>query len=317
MIKLQSLTKRFDKLTAVYNLSFEVSEGEIFGFLGPNGAGKTTTIRMLCGLISPSDGKAWVDGKQIGLDSAKVRQTVGLLTEQPGLYEQLNALDNLNFYASLYQLPKPEAEKRIQEILEWLNLWQRRKEAVATYSKGMKQKLAIGRALLHRPKVLFLDEPTASLDAESAKSVRDAILALRDAKRTIFLSTHNMEEADRLCDHVAIFKTKLLKLDTPANLRRQFGIAGRQVRIRVHLTANFDPDKLIARVCELPKVTAAKWLAEDNALLVSSANPDEDNPALIRTLVEAGVNVQYVEEQTASLEEVYLDLVQNDNRKLN
>jgi ABC-2 type transport system ATP-binding protein len=315
MIKTQNLTKRFDQLTAVYNLTFEIAEGEIFGFLGPNGAGKTTTIRMLCGLIRPSEGKAWVSGYQVGLDSEKVRQTVGLLTEQPGLYEQLNALDNLQFYASLYGLAKPEADKRIQETLEWLDLWQRRKESVATFSKGMKQKLAIGRALLHRPKILFLDEPTASLDAESAKSVREAIVALRDTKRTIFLCTHNMEEADRLCDHVGIFKTKLLKLDTPANLRRQYGVGTPQIHIRLqHLLAE-EMDKLVATVCCLPFVSNAEWVDNNTALLVSLTKPDENNPTLIRTLVEAGANVQFVEQQTATLEEVYLSFVETDKRK--
>jgi ABC-2 type transport system ATP-binding protein len=315
MIKTQNLTKRFDTLTAVYNLSFEVAEGQIFGFLGPNGAGKTTTIRMLCGLIQPSEGKAWVAGHQVGLDGEKVRQSIGLLTEQPGLYEQLNALDNLYFYSSLYSLSKAEADKRIQEILEWLNLWQRRKEPIATYSKGMKQKLAIGRALLHRPKVVFLDEPTASLDAESAKSVRDAVLALRDTKRTIFLCTHNMEEADRMCDQVGIFKTKLLKLDTPANLRRQFGVGSRQVRISMRPQSPQERAKLVAVAGSLPFVAKAEWLPDNTAMQVSLTKPDEQNPLLIRALVEADAPIQFVEEQTASLEEVYLELVQTETKK--
>ncbi len=309
MIRTEKLTRRFGEYLAVDGLSLEIQEGEIFGFLGPNGAGKTTTIRMLCALVTPSAGRAWLDGHEVGPEKSndKVRQTVGLLTESPGLYELLNAVDNMVFYAQLYGLGGPEAARRTEETLRWLDLWQWRKEPVGSFSKGMKQKLAIGRALLHRPKILFLDEPTASLDAESSHAVREAILSLKEARRTIFLSTHNMEEANRLCDRIGIFKQRLLQLDTPLNLRRHFGVEGRRMVVRLSQRL----EGLAEQVETLDFVRAANWLpVADNtgpaALEVQLDEPELYNPALVRFLVEAGADLQYLEEQTPSLEEVYL-----------
>jgi ABC-2 type transport system ATP-binding protein len=339
MIRTQDLTRCFGEFTAVDKLSLEVGEGEIFGFLGPNGAGKTTTIRMLCGLISPSSGKAWVSNHRIGDkgENEKVRKAVGLLTEAPGLYELLNAWDNLLFYARLHQLPDEEAKKRVEEILKWLDLWQCRKDPVGSFSKGMKQKLAIGRTLLHRPQVLFLDEPTASLDAEAAHTVREAIVALKNTHRTIFLSTHNLDEAERLCDRIAIFKQKLIQLDTPGQLRRRFGLEGRRVIVRLRPPV---PQDLLTSVRALPFVLSADRLTEqpptnrlteqpptnrlteqpptnrlteqpptDEGLVVGLTDPENENPALIRHLVQAGAEIRFVEEQTASLEDVYLSLI--------
>jgi ABC-2 type transport system ATP-binding protein len=307
VIQTQNLTRRFGDFVAVDNLTMEIAEGEIFGFLGPNGAGKTTTIRMLCALVAPTGGQATINGFQLGKASShdKIRESVGLLTESPGLYELLDALDNMLFYARLYGLSEAEARARAQETLEWLDLWNWRKEPVGTFSKGMKQKLAIGRALLHRPKILFLDEPTASLDAEAANSIREAVLALKEARRTIFLSTHNMEEADRLCDRIAIFKGKLLQLDTPRNLRRGFGLENRRVRVRLAATL----PKLLDSVQELAFVTAAKWLDNGAILEIGVTDPDVNNPALVRYLVEHDAQVLFVEENTPSLEEVYLATV--------
>lgn len=307
MIRTENLTRRFDNNLAVDNLNIEVREGEIFGFLGPNGAGKTTTIRMLCALVAPSAGRAWIDDFEVGPDNNAVRESIGLLTESPGLYESLNALDNMVFYAQLYGLREPEARKRSEETLRWLELWRVRKQPVATYSKGMKQKLAIGRALLHQPKVLFLDEPTASLDAEAAFAVREAILSLKEAGRTIFLSTHNMEEANRLCDRIAIFKQRLLQLDTPLNLRRHFGLEERRIVVKLRQKV----DGLTGKLVELDFIKAADWLEAGEtpggaALEVRLRDPEENNPALVRALVEAGADVQYLEEHTPTLEEVYL-----------
>ncbi len=314
MIQTKNLTRQFDKYTAVDDLSLEVGEGEIFGFLGPNGAGKTTTIRMLCGLVAPTSGKAWVAGHSIGSNkdgtgesNEKVRRAVGLLTESPGLYELLNAWDNLLFYARLYELPEPEARKRVEEILQWLGLWERRKEPVGGFSKGMKQKLAIGRTLLHRPQVLFLDEPTASLDAEASHTVREAILALKSTRRTIFISTHNLDEAERLCDRIAIFKQKLIVLDTPMELRRRYGLHGRRVLVTLRPPA---PAALLENVKALPFVLAATWQADDQtALQINLTDPENENPLLVRELVKAGAEIRFVEEQTSTLEEVYLSLI--------
>lgn len=308
IIRAEKLTRRFGEYLAVDNLNLEVKEGEIFGFLGPNGAGKTTSIRMFCALVMPSAGRAWVAGHEVGPEKSndKVRQAVGLLTESPGLYELLNALDNMVFYARLYGLDGGEALRRAEETLQWLDLWQWRKEPVGTFSKGMKQKLAIGRALLHRPKVLFLDEPTASLDAEASHAVREAIISLKEARRTIFLSTHNMEEADRLCDRIAIFKQRLLQLDTPLNLRRHFGVEGRRIVIKL---ARRLPD-LDEKVARLGFVRSAVWLAASNGaganLEVCLDEPETYNPALVRCLIEAGADLLFLEEKTPTLEEVYL-----------
>lgn len=309
MIETINLTKKFGLFTAVEDLTLSVEEGEIFGFLGPNGAGKTTTIRMLCGLIGPSSGQATINGHDLQADAAGVRASVGLLTEQPGLYEQLNAWDNLLFYAELYELPREESKKRVQETLEWLGLWNVRREIVGGFSKGMKQRLAIGRCLLHRPKVLFLDEPTSALDAESARAVREAILALKNSRRTIFLSTHNMDEANRLCDRIAIFKQKLLKLDTPINLRRDLNTTGRLVKVHLQPPA---PENLAEQVATLDFVNQAELEtsnAQNPILAVTLFDPEKNNPNLIRQLIEAGAAVQFVEEQTASLEDVYLQLI--------
>ncbi|MEI7553952.1 ABC transporter ATP-binding protein [Candidatus Chlorohelix sp.] len=310
MIKTERLSKRFGSVNAVENLTIEVASGEIFGFLGPNGAGKTTTIRLLSGLIAPSGGKAWVNGFELGKQNDKVRASIGLLTETPGLYEQLSALDNMLFYAELYTLSKSEARQRVQEALEWLSLWNRRNDQVITFSKGMKQKLAIGRALLHRPQILFLDEPTAGLDAESARTVRDAIVTLKNTKRTIFLSTHNMDEADKLCERIGIFKNRLIQVDSPRNLRRRFGVNSRRVRVQLRSEVT----ELQSEISKLPFVQQVE-LESNNInpenvynIYISLDDPDNQNPQLVKRLVELGAEIQYVEEQTATLEDVYLNL---------
>jgi ABC-2 type transport system ATP-binding protein len=316
MIKATGLTKKFGLFVAVENLTLDIPEGEIFGFLGPNGAGKTTTIRMLCGLIEPSSGDASINSYDLKTNPAGVRSSVGLLTEQPGLYEQLNAWDNLLFYAELYQLSAQEGKRRVQETLEWLGLWGVRRESVGGFSKGMKQRLAIGRCLLHRPKVLFLDEPTSALDAESAQTVREAILTLKNTRRTIFLSTHNLDEANRLCDRIGIFKQHLLKIDTPLNLRREGGLDADSRQVQVHLLQPV-PDTLTETINALPFVVRSELVvqpieaAKDGGVLlvVWLKEPEKHNPALLRALIEAGAEVQFVEEQTASLEDVYLKLI--------
>ena len=229
MIKTENLLKTFTTksgpVTAVDRLTLQVDEGEVFGFLGPNGAGKTTTVRMLAALIAPTGGRAWVNGHPVGQADTAIRQSVGILTENPGLYEQLSAEKNLTIYARLYGVA--DVAGQVERYLRLLGLWERRYEPTATFSKGMKQKLAIARALLHEPPIVFLDEPTSALDPESARLVRDFIAELSRQGRTIFLCTHNLDEADRLCDRIGVFKTRLLVVDTPERLRRQ--LFGRKV----------------------------------------------------------------------------------------
>jgi ABC-2 type transport system ATP-binding protein len=221
LIDAENLTKKFGSLTAVEDLTLHVNEGEVFGFLGPNGAGKTTTIRMLCCLISKTSGKAQIGDYEIGngSDAQKIRNIIGLLPENVGLYEGLSAYRNLDFYGRLHKLNEQQRKEKIEYFLSMLELWDKRDVPVGTFSKGMKQKLAIARALIHDPQVLFLDEPTANLDPEASKMVRDFILELKKEKRTIFLNTHLLDEAERICDRVGILKTKLLAVGKPEELR--------------------------------------------------------------------------------------------------
>ncbi len=301
MIKTDNLSKKFNTTLAVDNLNLEVSEGEVFGFLGPNGAGKTTTVRMLTSLIGPTTGSAIVNGFQTGKQDTEIRRSVGILTETPGMYDNLSAEFNLEIYANLYEVKDPKGQ--VEKYLRMLGLWDRRMDAAGTFSKGMKQKLAIARALLHEPRILFLDEPTAALDPEAAHLVHDFITELRKEGRTIFLCTHNLDEADRLCDRVGVFKTHLLVLDTPANLRSE--LFGR--RVVFHL-ARAD-ETIASSIRFLPFVREAKVI--ENKLLVSLEDPEIHNPEIIRTLVGAGADIQFVGELRHSLEDVYLELVKN------
>jgi ABC-2 type transport system ATP-binding protein len=303
MIHTNGLTKTFGEgdqaLTAVDHINLDVAEGEVFGFLGPNGAGKTTTVRLLTSLIAPTSGTASINGLQVGRDGQAIRQTVGLLTETPGMYERLSAEKNLTLFARLYSVPDPAAS--VAKYLKMLGLWERRGDEAGSFSKGMRQKLALARALLHEPKVLFLDEPTSGLDPEAAKLVRDFIEELKTEGRTIFLCTHNLDEADRLCNRVAIFKTRLITVDTPANIRQR--LYGRQVVL--HLA---QPAETLAETARgLAFVKGVQ--AVDNKLVVALDDPETDNPALIRALVGAGAAIQFVGEIRHSLEDVYLRLI--------
>jgi ABC-2 type transport system ATP-binding protein len=301
MIKTENLTKNFGDTLAVDHLNLEVDEGEVFGFLGPNGAGKTTTVRMLTSLIGPTNGTAIVNGYHIGTQDTDIRKTVGILTETPGMYDNLSAEFNLEVYANLYEVKDPKGQ--VEKYLRMLGLWERRHDEAGTFSKGMKQKLAIARALLHEPRILFLDEPTASLDPEAARLVHDFITELRKQGRTIFLCTHNLDEADRLCDRVGVFKTHLLVVDTPAKLRSQ--LFGR--RVVFHLTHS--TESMASAVQALPFVSDAKVI--DNKLLVSLDDPETHNPEIVRLLVSNGADIQFVGELRHSLEDVYLQLVKN------
>ncbi len=301
MIKTENLTKKFNGTLAVDRLSLEVREGEVFGFLGPNGAGKTTTVRMLTSLIAPSNGTAVVNGFEIGKNDKKIRQTVGILTETPGMYDNLSAEYNLKIYANLYEVK--DVPGQVEKYLRMLGLWERRFDEAGTFSKGMKQKLAIARALLHEPQILFLDEPTAGLDPEASRLVRDFIEELRKEGRTIFLCTHNLDEADRLCDRVGVFKTRLLVMDTPDRLRSQ--LFGRKVVFHLRKSEQSMADSINQISC----VHEAKII--DNKLLVTLDDPETNNPLIVRKLVELGADIQFVGELRHSLEDVYMQFVKN------
>jgi ABC-2 type transport system ATP-binding protein len=301
MIELQDLTRKFNGLTAVDGITFDVEEGEIFGLLGPNGAGKTTTVRILCCLIRPSAGKAFVGGYEVGKDALKIREIVGLLPESPGLYGELSAYRNLEFYAKLYGMPKIKRGENIERFLKMLNLWRRRNDSVETFSKGMQQKLAIVRSMVHEPRVLFLDEPTAALAPESAKVVRDFILELKQERRTIFLCTHNLYEAERLCDRVAIINSKLIAVGSPSELERKFGPSRTEIRLERASKRIVDA---IKRVKHVNGVEVA-----ENRLLIDSDDPEVVNPVIVETIVKLGGKVLYVTRSANALEETYLRLV--------
>ena len=231
-----------------------------------------------------------------------IRQTVGVLTETPGLYKRLSAFDNLTFFAKLYGVPEPR--KRAERYLRLFELWDRRDSLAGSLSKGMRQKLAIARALLHEPQILFLDEPTASLDPEAAKVVRELIETLRTKDRTIFLCTHNLDEAERLCDRVALFKTRLMAVGKPQELKER--LYGRKTII--HLA---DPLPGIEQTLDLPFIKHIELV--DDALVISLANPESENPVIVNRLVELGANVQYVNELKVSLEDLYLDMMEGDH----
>jgi ABC-2 type transport system ATP-binding protein len=307
MIETRGLCKYFDSNHAVEDLNLDVKQGEIFAFLGPNGAGKTTTVRMLACLIAPTRGEATVAGHAVGRDNQAIRSEIGILTESPGLYEKLSARQNLAFFARLYGMGGAERDAAVKRHLEMLGLWERRDEAVAGFSKGMKQKLAIARALLHNPKIVFLDEPTSALDPEAAKIVRDFIAELKSEGHTIFLCTHNLDEADRLADRIGVMKQRLIRVDTPLNLKR--ALYGRRVMIRLRAV----PDSLVAVVQELPFVQQIERL--DGRLFLTLDDPDAMTPAVVRVLVQAGAEIQSVTEERHSLEDVYLNLIGNGGEK--
>ena len=247
-------------------MTLELAPGEVFGLLGPNGAGKTTTVRLLTSLIAPTEGRAWVDGFEVTADADAVRARIGILTETPGLYDRLTAIQNLDFFARLHGLDPTTRAERIERFLRLFELWDRRDDLAGTFSKGMKQKLAIARALIHEPSVVFLDEPTAALDPEAAFVVREAIASLRGAGRTIVLCTHNLDEAERLCDRIGFVRGALLRVDSPARLRGGDGNGGGPV-LHVDLVEAPTPAQLAA-VAALPRVShvaAASPRASDDA----------------------------------------------------
>jgi ABC-2 type transport system ATP-binding protein len=308
MIICEGLTKTFGSITAIQDFSIEIPDGRIFGLLGPNGAGKTTTMRMLSCLIQPTSGKAYIDSFEIGIkeDARKIRRIIGLLPEVPGLYETLGAYKNLDYYAQFYNISKEQREKSIKTTLTNLDLWDRRNEPVGGFSKGMKQKIAIARALIHNPKYIFLDEPTASLDPAAAKMVREYILELKSQGDTILINTHNLTEAERICDTVALVKNRTVKVGSPKELAR--GLFARTISI----TMQKIPSSLLKDISSLDFISYAK--VNGNQLILNVRNPEEDNPQIISWLMKQGMQVQFVTEEEHSLEEVYLKLIEEGGR---
>lgn len=309
MIDVQNLTKKYGDVTAVDGLTFHVDQGEIFGLLGPNGAGKTTTIRMLCCLIAKTSGEARIGGYEIGNqpDSLKIRQMIGLVPDNVGLFDELSAYENLDYYGKLYECTPQERIENIEYFLKLLGLWDKRNHPVGDFSKGMKQKVAIARALVHQPDLLFLDEPTANLDPESSHVVRDFLLQLKQEGKTIFLNTHNLDEAQRICDRIGILKTRILAINTPEQLQQS--VWGSKSMIQLETVT----DAILAAVkALLPKQVAV----EGNRIIVDTSNPLKENPDLVKAIVNVGGRVQAVTQLNPGLEETYLKVVSQQSEVL-
>ncbi|MHB0877039.1 MAG: ABC transporter ATP-binding protein [Anaerolineae bacterium] len=306
-IEVRDLTRDFATVRAVDAISFAVPSGTVFGFLGPNGSGKTTTIRLLLGLLEPTSGGATVLGHDVRGEGQAIRERCGALLEHTGLYERLSAADNLEFYGRVWRLPRGERQARSKALLEHFGLWERRRENAGTWSRGMKQKLAIARALLHRPALVFFDEPTAGLDPVAAASLRDdlAALAAREGT-TVFLTTHNLSEAERLCTQVAVIRQgRLLAVGSPDALRRQTG------RPHIEVVGRGFTPAIVAAIGARPEVATATTA---NGRLTIDLAADIDTAVLVSDLVRAGAQVEEVRRGQASLEDVFLSLVEEENQ---
>jgi ABC-2 type transport system ATP-binding protein len=304
IIETFGLSRHFGKTTAVENLTLAVEAGEVLGFLGPNGAGKTTTIRMLAGMIAPTKGYAIVAGHRTERDVEQLHEIIGILTETPGFYSRLSAKRNLEYFASFYSSIKSPSEQ-VEKYLRLIGLWARCNDRVGTFSKGMKHRLALARALVHEPEVLFLDEPTAGLDPEAAAEVRELIHRLGEEGHTIFLSTHNLNEAETLCNRIAVLSTRLLALDTSEQLRRRF--FRRQVMVQLEVADT----RVVQTVRKLPFVQEVR--EEGSQLILELTDSEHNRPELVKAIVEAGGRVIAVSEKQYPLEEVYLRLIREEN----
>lgn len=302
MITAEGLTKQFDDFLAVDNVNLQVGAGEVLALLGPNGAGKTTTVRMLTSVLRPTRGSASIAGYDVIKHPAQVRGSVGVLTEQHGLYGRMNALDYLDFFGQLYHMPEALRKQRIHELLEQYGLLEFSKRQIGDYSKGMRQKLALARAILHNPPVLLLDEPTSAMDPESARLVRDALRQLSSANRAIILCTHNLAEAEELSDQIAIIRRgRIIAQGTSQTLKRAL-LGPEEYEVRLATTLN-------GQVLNLPPEVT---LTERNSMgfRFHSPQPERDNPLVMQHLVTQNLPVVSLHAVPRSLEQVYLQAVQ-------
>src|SRR5258708_7264430 len=306
MIETEGLTKDFKDFRAVDNITFSVDAGSVFAVLGPNGAGKTTTVRMLTSILNPSSGWARVAGFDVVTQPAQVRANVGVLTEQHGLYERMKAMEYLDFFGRVYKLSPAERRRRSMDLLERFGLSEASNRRVGDYSKGMKQKLALVRAMLHNPPVLLLDEPTSAMDPQSAKLVRDAIIELQRDKRTIILTTHNLNEAQILADQVGVIRRgRIIAYGTFAELSLRF-VGNPLMEIEFAQPLN-GVAKELASMVEVVE-------SGDLSLRYRTPDPKVTNPAVLRKLSAHGVDVITLSEVKQSLEAVYLQIVAEDEQ---
>ncbi|HPB32426.1 MAG TPA: ABC transporter ATP-binding protein [Candidatus Sumerlaeota bacterium] len=314
-IKISGLTRRFGDITAVDRLSLHISGGSILGFLGPNGAGKTTTIRLLLGLLRPDEGCAEIHGMDCSRDADSVREICGALLEYPGLYENLTAIQNMEYFADIYGLRSGEKDSRVRELLTFVDLLERSGEKVRGWSRGMKQKLSLARSLIHSPRVLFLDEPTLGLDVASARKIRDIIRKLAaESRTTIFFTSHNLDEVEQICTNVAIIrKGRLVTQGRPEDLRK-----GRNTRVLSIRTGGI-PDGIVEKIRILQGVERAEIEGpnhsdsrEPGALLVIHLKPEQDISECLAALVQSGITINDIQTMRPTLESVFLELTEND-----
>jgi len=307
MIEVQNLTKRFNGTTVLRGIDFQVREGEIFGYLGPNGARKTTTMRIILGLLKPTSGRALVFEKELS-DNDDLRRRVGVLLENDGLYESLSAYENLNYYAQLYSVS--DIEEKIRNLLGSVGLSDRQNDKVGTFSKGMKRRLALARSIIHDPDVLFYDEPSAGLDPEAQKMVRDLILRLSGEKgRTIFLNSHDLDEVQRVCSRIAILQRgEIRAYDTVENLRRKFS----KPAVEIALTDDREAEKALALLNSLDYVSEC----EQDGLRITAITKGEKTSTVLSALMKEGIVVEEVRKVTKSLEDIYLDVVRRSEGKI-
>ena len=309
MIEVQNLTKTFNGKTVLNGISFEVKEGEIFGYLGPNGAGKTTTMRIILGLLKPTSGNVLVLGHNLG-ENEKLRNKVGVLLENDGVYDKLSAYENLDYYAQLYGISDGvERKRRIGELLEFVGLSDSKKKKVGNFSKGMKRKLGLVRSMIHNPDILFFDEPSSGLDPEAQRMVRDLILRLsKEEKRTVFLNSHDLDEVQRICTRIAILQRGTLKAyDTVENLRRKFS----KPVVEIALADSEEADKASHIITSLDFVSDCE---RENARIIVALN-GKSSSTLLKTLIGESINVEELKKVEKSLEDVYLDIVRQEERE--
>ncbi|HEY3059127.1 MAG TPA: ABC transporter ATP-binding protein [Chloroflexota bacterium] len=309
MIRADGLRRVFGTHVAVDDVSLSVPDGAILALLGPNGAGKTTTVRMLAGLLAPTAGKAEVAGRDVRQDPAAVRARVGLVTESPGLHDQMTPVDYLDFFGQVYGLDRATRRERIDRLLTQFELQSAKHKRMASFSRGMQQKIALARALLHEPAAVFLDEPTASLDPLAARVVRDLIVGLKNASRSIILCTHDLDEAERLADTVAILRHgRVVACDTPAALR---SAASLTTFVRIRLAAQCAT--ALEVVADMPEVQDATLDVSGSTLEFRVMEPERTNPQVIARLVAHGAQVVSVTHSTATLEDVFRRAVTSES----
>ncbi|HEY3315304.1 MAG TPA: ABC transporter ATP-binding protein [Bacillota bacterium] len=318
VIAAYNLAKTFNGTVALRDVNFEVKAGEIFGLLGPNGAGKTTTVRLLACLYQPTGGSGQVLGMDITApgNAERIREHIGLLTESPGLYDRLNALEYLGFFGELYGMSAADIRASSERLLKMMGIWERRNDRLARFSKGMKQKIAIARTLIHGPQVIFLDEPTSGLDPESAKVVRDYVLELRaEKRRTFVLCTHNLPEAERLCDRIALINQGRVVAQGSADELRARLAGGKERLCKIHVAARAAESAEVVKAfaAKHPEVTGVQQAGD--VITYTTTDPEALNPLLLQEVLAAGGRVVALNEEEQSLENVYLELMRDSREE--